>query len=46
MSTSSNLDFNIEYSSAIKEKLAEKRKLCKLWQTDRCPVLELKHLKS
>jgi hypothetical protein len=33
---SSNPDINIEYSSAIKEKLAEKWKLHKLWQTNKC----------
>jgi hypothetical protein len=37
----SNLDINIEYS-VIKEKLAEKRKLRKLWQTNRCPVMKNK----
>jgi len=41
-STSSNSEINIEYSSAIKGKLAENRKLCKLWQTNRCPVLKNK----
>jgi hypothetical protein len=38
MPTISNPDINIEYSSAIKEKLAEKTKRHKLWQTNRCPV--------
>jgi len=37
---STNTSF--EYSSAIKDKLAEKRKLRKLWQTNRCPVLKTK----
>jgi len=37
---SSNTSF--EYSSAIKDKLAEKRKLRKLWQINRCPVLKTK----
>jgi hypothetical protein len=31
---SSNPDIDIEYSSAIKEKLVEKRELRKLWQTN------------
>jgi len=29
-----------EYSSAIKDKLAEKRKLRTLWQSNKCPVLK------
>jgi len=33
---------SFEYSSAIKDKLAEKRKLRKLWQINRCPVLKAK----
>jgi len=33
---------SFKYSSAIKDKLAEKRNLCKLWQTNRCPVLKAK----
>jgi len=37
--TNKNLDINIENSSAIKGKLAEKKKLHKLWQNNRCPVL-------
>jgi len=41
-SISSNPDMNIEYSSAIKEKLAEKRKLRKLSQINECPVLKNK----
>jgi len=36
MPTSSNPNINIEYSSTIKEKLTEKRKLCKIWQINRC----------
>jgi hypothetical protein len=39
---SSKSDINIEYSSITKEKLAEKKKLRKLWQTNRCPVLKNK----
>jgi uncharacterized protein YfaA (DUF2138 family) len=31
MPMDSNLDINIEYSATIKNKLAEKRKLCKQW---------------
>jgi len=31
---------NFEYLSAIKDKLAEKRKFRKLWQTNRCPFLK------
>jgi len=31
-----------QYSCAIKDKLAEKRKLHKLWQTNRCPALKIK----
>jgi len=38
-STSSNSEINIEYSPAIKEKLAEKKKP---WQTNKCPVLKNK----
>jgi len=37
---STNISF--EYSSAIKDKLAEKRKLRKLRQINRCPVLKAK----
>jgi glycerol-3-phosphate dehydrogenase len=37
-----DLDINIEYSSAIKDKLTEKRKLQKLWQTNKCPVMKNK----
>jgi len=37
---STNTSF--EYSSAIKDKFAEKRKLRKLWQTNTCPVLKTK----
>jgi len=33
--SSSNLDINIEYLSTIKEKLTVKKKLRKLWQTNR-----------
>jgi len=33
---------SFEFSSAIKDKLAEKRKLRKLWQINRCPVLKTK----
>jgi len=36
--TSNDLDINIEYSFVIKGKLIEKRKLCKLWQTNRCSL--------
>jgi len=43
--TSSNSEINIKYSQAIKEKLIEKRKLRKLWQTNRCYSLE-KQIKS
>jgi thioredoxin-related protein len=39
---SSNSDINIEYLSAIKEKLAEKRKLYMLWQSNRCSFLKNK----
>jgi hypothetical protein len=43
---SNNSDINIEYSSTIKEKLG-KRKLRKLWQTKRCPLMtKLKQIKS
>jgi len=38
--TSSNPD--IEYSPVTKEKLAEKRKFRKLWQSNRYPVLKNK----
>jgi hypothetical protein len=39
----SNPDINTDqYSFEIKDKLAEKGKLCKLWQTNRCPVLKSK----
>jgi len=33
---------NFEYFSAIKDKLAERTKLRKLWQINRCPVLKIK----
>jgi len=39
MPISNNPDINIEYSP-IKEELAEKRKLRKLWQSNRCPILK------
>jgi len=39
---SSNSEIHVEYSLAIKEKIAKKRKLCKLWQTNRCQVLKNK----
>jgi len=42
MLTSSNSEINIEYSPAKKGKLAEKRKLHKLWQSNRYPVLKNK----
>jgi len=38
--SSNNSEINIEYSPAIKEKLAEKRKLRKLCQINRYPVLK------
>jgi len=34
--------YSFGYSSAIKDKLAEKRKLRKLWQINRCPILKTK----
>jgi len=37
-----NPDINIVYSPAIKRNLAEKRKLRRLWQTNRCPVTKNK----
>jgi len=37
-----NTNTSFEYSSAIKDKLAEKRKLRKLWQINRCPFLKTK----
>jgi len=40
--TSSNFEIHIEYSSAIKEKIAEKRKLRKPWQINRCLILKNK----
>jgi len=40
--TNSNSKIHIEYSPAIKQKIAEKMKLRKLWQTNRCPVLKNK----
>jgi len=40
--TNSNSKIHIEYSPVIKEKIAEKMKLRKLWQTNRCPVLKNK----
>jgi len=40
--TSSNSKIRIQYSLVIKEKIAKKRKLRKLWQTNRCPVLKNK----
>jgi len=39
---SSNFEIHIECSPAIKEEVAEKRKLCKLRPTNRCPVLKNK----
>jgi len=42
MPTNSNSDINTEYSSAIKEKLAERRNLHKLWQTNKCPIITKK----
>jgi len=42
MPTSSNSEIHIEYSPAIKEKIAKKKKLRKLWQTNRCPLLKNK----
>jgi len=39
---SSNSEIHIECSPAIKEEVAEKRKLRKLRQTNRCPVLKNK----
>jgi len=38
----SSPNISIEYLPAIKHKLAEKRKLHKLWQIDRCPALKTK----
>jgi len=40
--TNSNSKIDIEYSLAIKEKLAEKRKLRKLWQINKFPILKNK----
>jgi len=42
--TRSNSEIHIKYSSAIKEKIAEKRKLRKLWQINR--YLEIRVLKD
>jgi len=42
MPISRNSEIYIEYSPAIKEKIVEKRKLRKLWQINRCPVLKNK----
>jgi len=42
MLTSSNSEIHIEYSPAIKEKITGKKKLRKLWQTKRCPILKNK----
>jgi len=35
-----NSEINIEYSPAVKEKLAEKKKFRKLWQINRYPVFK------
>jgi len=40
--TSGNSEIHIEYLSANKEKIAEKRKFRKMWQINRCPVLKNK----
>jgi len=38
----SNSKINIDYLPVIKEKLTEKRKRRKVWQTNRCPVFKNK----
>jgi len=38
--TNNNSEINIEYSPAIKEKLVEEKKFCKLWQINRYPVFK------
>jgi len=42
----SNSEIHIDYSPAIKEKIAEKRKLRKLWQISKCSICLEKQVKS